>query len=77
MIRNGHSDNNHDIAEEVIMSDRDKAVVDAYARVGMSLPTLIRSFPQFSKGDVTEVYEDYLRSIGKIEPQHGISVNCS
>ncbi len=55
------------------MSDKDKAVVDAYARVGMSLSTLIRSFPQFSKGDVTEVYEDYLRSIGKSEAGSGIS----
>lgn len=45
------------------MSDRDKAVVDAYARVGMSLQTLIRSFPQFSKSDVTAVYEEYLRSV--------------
>lgn len=59
------------------MSDRDKAVVDAYARVGMSLPTLIRSFPQFSKTDIAAVYEDYLRSIGKYDEIGLTKVNCS
>ncbi|MBR6328150.1 MAG: hypothetical protein IKR68_00715 [Lachnospiraceae bacterium] len=59
------------------MSDKDKAVVDAYARVGMSLSTLIRSFPQFSQKEVTDVYEDYLRSVGKYEGPVSVSVNCS
>lgn len=45
------------------MSERDKAVVDAYCRVGMALPTLIKSFPQFTQSDVTAVYEEYLESI--------------
>lgn len=59
------------------MSDRDKAVVDAYARVGMALPTLIRSFPQFSQSEVTAVYEDYLRSIGRFDGESSVSMNCS
>ena len=59
------------------MSDKDKAVVDAYARVGMSLSTLIRSFPQFSKPEITAVYEEYLRSVGKSDQMSGISVGRS
>jgi len=60
------------------MSERDKAVVDAYARVGMSLDTLIKSFPQFSKVDVTDVYREYLKSIGSetIDLHSGVSCNC-
>ncbi len=59
------------------MSERDKAVVDAYARVGMSLSTLIRSFPQFSQKDIRAVYEDYLRSIGEYDRIAKLSINCS
>ena len=61
------------------MSERDRAVVGEYARVGMSLDTLIRSFPQFSKSDVTSVYSDYLRSIDaeNYELHGGVSTNCS
>lgn len=61
------------------MSERDKAVVDAYARVGMSLDTLIRSFPQFNRADVTDVYQEYLQSIGAetVDLHGGVSANCS
>lgn len=61
------------------MSEKDKAVVDAYARVGMSLDTLIMSFPQFSPVDVTSVYEDYRKAVGKYEDDlhSGVSRNCS
>lgn len=43
------------------MSDRDKAVVTAYCTTGMSLDTLIMSFPQFSKKDIESVYTEYRR----------------
>ena len=61
------------------MSERDKAVVDAYCRVGMSLTTLIRSFPQFARNDVEEVYNEYRRSKGYDEADlhGGVSCNCS
>lgn len=61
------------------MSERDRAVVDAYARVGMSLETLIRSFPQFNKVDVTDVYHEYIRSINAdaSDLHDGVSFNCS
>lgn len=61
------------------MSDRDKAVVDAYARVGMSLDTLIKSFPQFNRVDITDVYQQYLQSIGAetADLHGGVSCNCS
>lgn len=45
------------------MSERDRAVVDAYARTGMSLETLVMSFPQFAKEDVNDVYNEYKLSI--------------
>lgn len=44
------------------MTDKDKAIVDSYCRVGMALSTLIRSFPQFKKDDIKAVYIEYLMS---------------
>lgn len=52
------------------MSDRDKAVVDAYCRVGMALPTLIMSFPQFAKQDIENVYNEYVESETYDEGSH-------
>lgn len=51
------------------MSERDRAVVDAYCRVGMELPTLLMSFPQFAKADVEDVYNEYRRSKGYDEAE--------
>lgn len=60
-----------------MLSERDKSVVDAYARTGMSLETLIASFPKFDKADVEAVYNNLHNEKPYEEPQGGISINCS
>lgn len=59
------------------MREKDKAVVDAYARAGMSLDTLIRSFPQFNREEISQVFREYEESIGIRKPESGVSINCS
>lgn len=60
-----------------MLSERDKSVVDAYARTGMSLETLIASFPKFDKADVEAIYNNLHNEKPYEEPQSGISINCS
>jgi len=62
-----------------MLSEKDRAVVDSYARCGMSLETLIISFPSFAKEDITEVYNDYIKSKSESEsePVTKMSINCS
>ena len=63
-----------------MLSERDRAVVDSYARCGMSLDTLYMSFPSFNKEDIKAVYDAYKNeSVEPDEPAFGggISINCS
>lgn len=61
-----------------MLSEKDSAVVAAYARTGMSLETLIASFPGFAREDVEAVFQkiksEYVEEEGL---DTNISINCS
>ena len=61
-----------------MISERDKSVVYSMCMAGMSIDTLIKSFPQFNVEDIKQVYSDYLKDQGKDVPEEiSISINCS
>ena len=61
-----------------MLSEKDKAVVASMVRTGMSLDTLKRSFPQFDKTDVENVYaEEKKMSADELAEEIKISCNCS
>ena len=59
------------------MKEQDKRAVESLCRCGMSLESVISSFPHFSKADIEAVYN----SVNKIKPDAdesiGVSINCS
>ena len=59
-----------------MISERDKSVVITYVRTGMSLETLIRSFPQFDADEITKLYQEE-REIDGAVTNTGLSINCS
>lgn len=62
-----------------MLSEKDKSVISSYASCGMSLETLIKSFPSFSKEDIEAAFKEYKNnndSSGN-ESNVGISINCS
>lgn len=61
-----------------MLSDKDKAVVASMVRIGMTLDTLTRSFPQFDKNDIESIYaEEKKASMDEQEEEITISCNCS
>ena len=62
-----------------MISEKDKSVIDSYARCGMSLETLYISFPKFDKEDVKAVYDAYKSEKAADDDGYkgGISINCS
>ena len=62
-----------------MLSEKDKSVIDSYARSGMSLETLYLSFPKFDKEDVKAVYDAYKSEKVADDNNYsgGISINCS
>lgn len=60
-----------------MLSERDRAVVFSMCRTGMSLDTLKRSFPQFSKVDVEAIYDEYSKEFYIEKPTVSLSMNCS
>lgn len=41
-----------------MLNERDESVVRSYARSGMCLDVLIKSFPQFTQEDITYAYKE-------------------
>ena len=61
-----------------MISEKDKSVIDAYARTGMELDTLIASFPQFDRADVEAIYHNVHDTKSDTSDYDGkISINCS
>lgn len=62
-----------------MLSEKDRSVVDSYARCGMSLETLYISFPGFDKEDIKAVYDAYKNEKADSDDSFtgGISINCS
>ncbi len=59
------------------MKEKDKRAVESLCRCGMSLESVIDSFPHFSKEEIEAVYN----SVNKLKPDAGegigVSINCS
>ena len=61
-----------------MLSEKDSAVVEAYARTGLSLETLIASFPGFASEDVEMVFQKIKSECVEEEGfDTTISINCS
>lgn len=68
---------NNVLTSEACMKEQDKRAVESLCRCGMSLESVIDSFPHFSKEEIEVVYN----SVNKLKPDAdegvGISINCS
>ena len=61
-----------------MLSEKDKAVVCNYIRIGMSLEMLKLSFKHFSAEDIEELYKSECGAkYAEIEGIGNISCNCS
>jgi len=58
-----------------MLSDRDKAVVYSMCQAGMTLNSLVKSFPQFDSIDIETVYNEY-KNTETVESE-GISISCN
>lgn len=41
-----------------MLKEKDESIIRSYARVGMALDVLIKSFPQFSSEEITYAYKE-------------------
>lgn len=59
------------------MKEQDKRAVESLCRCGMSLESVISSFPHFTKEEIETVYNN----VNKVKPDAGegigVSINCS
>lgn len=61
-----------------MISEKDRAVVAAMVRTGMSSDTLKRSFPKFDAADIEDIFtEEKKRSEEDSDDAISISCNCS
>lgn len=60
------------------MNKKDQMTVENFVSTGMELETLYTCFPDFSKEEIAEIYNNYKdnQSSGNTSPIN-ISVNCS
>ena len=60
------------------MNQKDKMTVENFVSTGMELETLYACFPDFSREEITEIYNNYKhnQSSENTSPIN-ISVNCS
>lgn len=59
------------------MNKRDQMAVETFVGTGMELETLYTCFPDFSKDEITEIYNNYKASQTTDEGGHSMSINCS
>lgn len=61
-----------------MISEQDKSVVYSMCQAGMSVDTLIKSFPKFDADDIRLIYQEYQKNQGNGEIEEiNISINCS
>jgi len=41
-----------------MLKEKDESIIRSYARCGMALDVLIKSFPQFTKEEITYAYKE-------------------
>lgn len=59
-----------------MLSERDRSVISTYVRTNMSLEVLIKSFPQFDRSDIEEIYNMEKKN-NQSSDEITISINCS
>lgn len=60
-----------------MLSERDRAAIINMCQTGMSLDTLILSFPQFKADDIKAIYNEYINDTPIETSSITISCNCS
>ena len=60
------------------MNKKDQMTVENFVSTGMELETLFACFPDFSKEEIAEIYNNYKNTqLPSDDDTMGISVNCS
>ncbi len=59
------------------MNKRDQLTVENFVSTGMELETLYTCFPDFSRDEIAEVYNNYKASQPETTEGNGLSINCS
>ena len=61
----------------VVMNKKDQITVENFVSTGMELETLYTCFPDFSKEEIAEIYNNYKDNQPVDVDGHTMSINCS
>lgn len=60
------------------MNKKDQMTIENFVSTGMELETLFAYFPDFSKEEIAEIYNNYKNNqLPSDDDTMGISINCS
>lgn len=60
------------------MNKKDQMTIENFVSTGMELETLFACFPDFSKEEIAEIYNNYKNNqLPSDDDTMGISINCS
>ena len=59
------------------MNKKDQMTVENFVSTGMELETLYTCFPDFSKEEIAEIYNNYKENQSEDAEGHTMSINCS
>ncbi|SHI63990.1 hypothetical protein [Pseudobutyrivibrio xylanivorans] len=59
------------------MNKKDQMTVENFVSTGMELETLYSCFPDFSKEEIAEIYNNYKANQHEAVDGHTMSINCS
>ena len=59
------------------MTKRDQQTIENFVSTGMELETLYACFPDFSKEEISEIYNNYKANEVQLNTTSSISINCS
>ena len=59
------------------MNKKDQMTVENFVSTGMELETLYACFPDFSKEEIAEIYNNYKDNEVPAGNSTGMSINCS
>lgn len=59
------------------MNKKDQMILENFVSTGMELETLYTCFPDFSKEEIAEIYNNYKDNEVPTSNSTGMSINCS
>ena len=59
------------------MNKKDQLTVEYFVSTGMELETLYTCFPDFSKEEISEIYNNYKDNQPDVVDGNSMSINCS